>query len=161
MKRLILVPLMLLAMAGTVVGQAQIEDIKYTGGRPLLYAYIQEIADTDNIWTINNETDTSDSKTFRILPGAELTSWHQIQHSDLVMDYTVALYSSNLSGTLPNGGAEIWTEVSTVTITDTLWTEKDWGVVEAHYIRFQIRPVNADWTDADTLNHVGIVFENK
>ncbi len=160
MKRLILVPLMLLVATGLVYGE-RIELLRGSNNRILLYDYIQEIADTDNIWTINNEADTSDSKTYRILPGAELTSWHQIQHSDLVMDYTVALYSSNLSGTLPNGGAEIWTEVSTVTITDTLWTEKDWGAVEAHYIRFQIRPVNTDWTNADTLNHVGIVFENK
>lgn len=151
---------MLLAMAGSTFGQ-RVEEIRSWSNRILLYDYIREIGDSDNIWTINGETDTTTSQTHRILPGAEITSWHQIQHVDLVMDYTVALYGSNLTSLLPNGSAGIWTEIATQTITDTLWTEKDWGAIEYHLIRFELRPVNADWTTADTLNHVGIVFENK
>lgn len=152
---------MLLAITASALGQQRVEELRDYDSRILLYDYIREdTGNTRNTWVIEGEADTSTSAILRILPGAELTSWHQIQHVDDVMDYTVALESSNISQ-IPNGATEIWTVVSATTISDTIWTEIDWGVVEAHYIRFEIRPVNNDWTTADTLTHVGIVFENK
>lgn len=157
MKRLILVPLMLLAIAGTVQGQ-QIERVLDNERRPLLYDFIREQGTSTNLWPIDSASSDT-SLIYRILPGDNLTSTHQISHDDDVMDYWVILQVANVL-TLPTG-ATGWFKIDSVNVTDRLLTTKDWGAQQYHYVRFIIDP-ETEWVQAtDSLTHVGIVFTDK
>jgi hypothetical protein len=123
--------------------------------------YSIDPAVTPPVGTIMDSVMICTTETYRITPGASLTSAHVIEHSrDKDSAGTNIVLQVAVSPVLPHGQSG-WMRMDSISYAtqDTIHY-KAWGALQAHYVRFILDPVNAE-VDSCTITHYGQLMVDK